>query len=385
MRVWCLRFVIVKSVESQSSYTQHLSEVGLSAGLHRVGFTTAEPLLRAREALVEREGRGLRDTMQFTYRNPIRSTTPEMALSHARSIVVGARSYFADVQLPVLSEMTDQVFGDVARYAWSDHYASLRDSLTVVAEQLRSDGHEALVFADSNAIVDREVAYLAGLGWFGKNANLLISGAGSWFVLGCIVTTAELTPSATVSDGCGTCRRCIDACPTGAIVEPGVIDAGKCLAWILQKPGIIAHEYREAIGARMYGCDSCQDACPPSMRLAQHEEVASDAQIVVDVLDLLSLSDAEILERYGRWYIAGRDPRWVRRNALVVIGNTASLHNEKAKAVLIAHVQSPDPVLRAHAIWAASRLGMGSSIPLHDEDPDVAAELHRLPGVREQH
>ena len=373
----------MKSVEPQSSYTQHLSEVGLSAGLHRIGFTTAEPLLRAREALVEREARGLRDTMQFTYRNPIRSTTPEMALPRARSIVVGARSYFADVQLPVLSEMTDAVFGDVARYAWSDHYAALRDSLTVVAQQLRSDGHEAVVFADSNAIVDREVAYLAGLGWFGKNANLLISGAGSWFVLGCVVTTAELTPSATVSDGCGTCRRCMDACPTGAIVEPGVIDAGKCLAWILQKPGIIAPQYREAIGARMYGCDSCQDACPPSMRLAQHETVASDAQIVVDVLELLSLSDAEILERYGRWYIAGRDPRWVRRNALVVIGNTASLHNEKAQAVVAAHVRSADPILRAHAVWAASRLGMSSIIPSHDEDPDVTVELHRLPGVRE--
>ena len=105
----------MKSAESQSSYTQHLSEVGLSAGLHRVGFTTAEPLLRARKALVDREARGLRDTMQFTYRNPVRSTTPEMALPHARSIVVGARSYFADVQLPVLSEMTDAVFGDVAR------------------------------------------------------------------------------------------------------------------------------------------------------------------------------------------------------------------------------------------------------------------------------
>jgi len=375
----------VKSVEPQSSYTQNLSEVGLSAGLHRVGFTTAEPLLRAREALVEREARGLRDTMQFTYRNPVRSTTPVMALPHARSIVVGARSYFADVQLPALSEMTDAVFGDVARYAWSDHYAALRDSLTVVAQQLRSDGHEAVVFADSNAIVDREVAYLAGLGWFGKNANLLISGAGSWFVLGCVVTTAELTPSATVSDGCGTCRRCIDACPTRAIVEPRVIDAGKCAAWILQKPGIIAPQYREAIGARMYGCDSCQDACPPSMRLAQHEDIASDAQIVVDVLELLALSDAEILERYGRWYIAGRDPRWVRRNALVVIGNTASLHNEKAQAVVAAHVRSADPILRAHAVWAASRLGMSSIIPSHDEDPDVTFELHRLPGVREQH
>ena len=375
----------MKSVEPQSSYTQNLSEVGLSAGLHRVGFTTAEPLLRAREALVEREARGLRDTMQFTYRNPVRSTTPVMALPHARSIVVGARSYFADVQLPALSEMTDAVFGDVARYAWSDHYAALRDSLTVVAQQLRSDGHEAVVFADSNAIVDREVAYLAGLGWFGKNANLLISGAGSWFVLGCVVTTAELTPSATVSDGCGTCRRCIDACPTGAIVEPGVIDAGKCLAWILQKPGIIAPQYREAIGARMYGCDSCQDACPPSMRLAQHEDIASDAQIVVDVLELLALSDAEILERYGRWYIAGRDPRWVRRNALLVIGNTASLHNKKAQAVVAAHVRSADPILRAHAVWAASRLGMSSIIPSHDEDPDVTFELHRLPGVREQH
>ena len=126
-----------------------------------------------------------------------------------------------------------------------------------------------MVFADDNSIVDREVAYRAGVGWFGKNANILLPGAGSWFVLGCVITTAPLPVAADQTpDGCGSCRRCLDACPTKAIIAPGVIDAGRCLAWIIQKPGIMAREWRSAIGDRIYGCDDCQTVCPPTVRFA---------------------------------------------------------------------------------------------------------------------
>ena len=135
------------------------------------------------------------------------------------------------------------------------NYATLRTSLGVVADELRSVGHRAVVLADDNALVDREAAHLAGLGWFGKNANLLLQGSGSWFVLGSVITDAVLPASTPVVDGCGACRRCIDACPTGAIVEPGVIDAARCIAWVLQKPGVIDSSLRGAIGDRIYGCD----------------------------------------------------------------------------------------------------------------------------------
>ena len=181
--------------------------------------------------------------------------------------------------------------------------------------------------ADDNAIVDREVAYRAGLGWFGKNANLLLPGAGSWFVLGCVITTAAYEPAEPVADGCGSCRRCLDACPTGAIVAPGVIDANRCLAWVLQRPGTIPAELRPAIGDRIYGCDDCQEVLPadraprpPSPAPARRRH----AEAWVDVLDLLDADDRTLLDRHGRWYIAGRDPRWLRRNALVVLGNTAT-------------------------------------------------------------
>ena len=217
----------------------------------------------------------------------------------ARSIIVAARSYLVDDEpaRPAGAQAR------VARYAWIDHYGPLRAGLRSIAGRLRAAGERAIAFADDNSVVDREVAYLGGLGWFGKNANLLVAGAGSWFVLGSVVTTAAFdaeVADAPVADGCGSCRRCIDICPTGAIVAPGVIDGRRCLAWVLQRPGSIPVELREAVGDRIYGCDDCQEACPPTVRLGRRHvrplsELAAattdGVQAWVDVIDLLDADD----------------------------------------------------------------------------------------------
>uniref|UniRef100_A0A6J7NZB5 Unannotated protein n=1 Tax=freshwater metagenome TaxID=449393 RepID=A0A6J7NZB5_9ZZZZ len=266
----------------------------------------------------------------------------------------------------------------VARYAWTDHYAPLRDGLRAVATHLRAAGHRAVAYADDNTVVDREVAHRAGIGWFGKNANLLVPGRGSWFVLGCVITDAVLPPSpAPVEDGCGTCHRCIDGCPTGAIVAPGVIDARRCLAWLVQKPGIFPMEFREALGDRIYGCDDCQDVCPINRRSDPAPEGVAAPELLawVPVLELLDLDDATILERHGRWYLHGRDPVWVRRNALVILGNTGDGQDAAVEASLVRYLQHPNPVLRAHAVWAARRLGRNDLLPDTDSDPSVRAEL----------
>src|SRR4029077_12823585 len=155
--------------------------------------------------------------------------------------------------------------GRVARYARDDHYAPLRAALWAVAHHLRRHGWRAVVFADDNSLVDREAAYLAGLGWYGKNANLLLPGRGSWFVLGLGVTDAPLPTDTRVADGCGSCRRCLDGCPTGAIVAPGVVDARRCLAWLVQSPGVFPRDTRAALGNRLYGCDECQEGGPPNI------------------------------------------------------------------------------------------------------------------------
>ena len=340
---------------------EELRELGRPFGIEHVGVAPATVLERARRALHERRDAGLAAGMGFTYRNPDRSTDPSRAVPGARSVVVGARSYLADDEP---ARPVDGVPARVGRYAWVDHYAPLREGLRAMARRLRAADERAVAFADDNAIVDREVAHRAGLGWFGKNANLLLPGAGSWFVLGCVITTATY-PAADgpVADGCGTCHRCLDACPTGAIVAPGIVDANRCLAWVLQRPGAIPVELRPAVGDRLYGCDDCQEACPPTVHLGRRHQrpLPADAEAWVDALDLLDADDEALLARHGRWYIAGRDPRWLRRNALVILGNTADPHDRRVLATLERYRDGGDDLLAEHARWAACAAGVGPS------------------------
>jgi len=324
-------------------------------GIEHLGVAPADVLDRARRVLHERKDAGLHAGMQFTYRNPDRSTDPDRAVANARSIIVAAKSYRADVEPPRPAGTQARV----GRYAWVDHYGPLRVGLREIADRIRRADHRAVAYADDNTIVDREVAYLGGLGWFGKNANILLPGAGSYFVLGSIITTAEYPMSEPIADGCGTCTRCIDGCPTGAIVAPGVVDANRCLAWLVQQVGTFPIEHREALGDRLYGCDDCQDVCPPTVRLGQHHLVElgdEEVRAWVDVLDMLEAPDDQLIDRYGSWYIPDRDPRWLRRNALVVLGNIGDITDERTRRVLDEYRAHADPILCEHAEWAASRL-----------------------------
>lgn len=384
MQVWCLRFGIVPlanqqpfSREAAAAYTEHMCALGLAHGIDRIGVAPASIMQRARETLHSRKSVGLHDTMQFTYRNPDRSTNPAAAVPDAKAMIVGACSYFTNT--PVEPQ---QLSARVARYAWADYYETLRKGLGVVSDALKSEGWNAQVFVDHNALVDREAAYLAGLGWYGKNANLLISGAGSFFVLGSVITDAPLVLNERpVEDGCGACRRCIDSCPTNAIVEPGVIDAAKCLAWLVQKPGVFNREFRVALANRVYGCDSCQDVCPPTIRFGTTAKQPA-VRAWVPILHMLNMEDAQLMQSVGQWYIADRNPMWVRRNLLIVLGNIGNAQDEAVCAAIQKFCSHAEPMIRAHAIWSAARLGLHQFIPQTDEDPVVAEELRNLPEVR---
>jgi epoxyqueuosine reductase len=281
----------------------------------------------------------------------------------------------------------------VARYAWRDHYGALREGLGAVAQRLRGDGWRTRVLADDNALVDREAARRAGLGWYGKNANLLLPGQGSWFVLGSVLTDAPLAPTSAepVADGCGACTRCLDGCPTGAIVQPGVVDARRCLAWLLQCDGPFPPEHRVPLGDRIYGCDDCQEVCPPNRRVARRGlgdppgdgDEADDAdEAVVDILAMLAATDEELLARHGRWYVPRREGRYLRRNALVVLGNIGDGRSADVVAALARALADDDPLIRGHAVWAARRLGRDDLVPADDPDPLVRDELRRPVEVR---
>ena len=372
-------------------YLESLLQFARELGLDRVGVTDAAPLSRARVAIDDRNARGLSDTMGFTYRNPSRSTDPNTAVEGARSIIVAARSYHSDQP-----DHPGGISARVARYAQDDHYTPLRQALQQIALRLRADGYRAVVFADENNLVDREVAYRAGLGWFGKNANILLPGAGSFFSLGSIVTTAVLAPaSQPAPDGCGTCRACYDECPTQAIVADGVIDARRCLAWLVQKPGIFPREFRVALGDRLYGCDDCQTSCPPTVRLhtRHHARIAPIAGpgAFVDVIELLNESNESLLEKYGSWYLADRDPRWLRRNGLIILGNIAPVDisarensvMSPVEQVLRRYLGDIDPMLRLHALWAAVRLGRRDLVEslAVDADESVRDEYSQIDSI----
>lgn len=339
-----------------SALVEELCRLGSEAGLDAVGVAPAEVFSNTRRHLEERKAAGLHGGMHFTYGDPSRSTDPGRALPGAKALVVGARSYRrAEPERPASPGL-----GRVARYSWDDVYAPLRTALGVVAERLRAEGWSARVLVDDNALVDREAAYRAGLGWYGKNANLLLAGHGSWFVLGSVVTDAPLPADRPpLADGCGSCTRCLPACPTGALVEPGVLDARRCLAWLLEAPGSFPVEFREALGGRVYGCDECQEVCPPN-RLEDRRTPPPAAQpsdeAWVELVEMLDTPDEELLARFERWYIPRRQARYLRRNALVALGNVGDGSDPAVGRVLAGALADPDPLVREHAEWAAERL-----------------------------
>lgn len=371
-----------------------LSEIGQDAGLDAWGFCSARPFKQARAALEEGQRAGRAAGMQFTYRNPARSCDPQRSLDGARALFVGAKAY-ARQSPPERRGGDRRLTGSVAMYSWTDHYRVLRDALGRVAAHLEAEGWRAKVLVDDNALVDRAAAVRAGLGWYGKNTNVLLPGKGSLFVLGSVVTDAPLetaepdagarrepatmTPGA-VGDGCGTCRRCVEACPTGALDGEGHLDARLCLAWLLQAPGIFPRELRVAAGTRIYGCDDCQDACPVNRTALRRDAPPPAEETSVDEVDLLAIltaGDTELMERFGRWYIPKRDPDHLRRNALIALGNSAEPGAPEVERALSDALRHPAAMVRAHAAWAASRLGRYDLLELvaGDADPDVRDEL----------
>ena len=324
-----------------------LARLGQEAGLDVVGAAPVEPYLETERHIEERRARGLFADMRFTMAQPETSCHPETLLDGARSVVSAAVCYYT----PEPERPADH--GRLPRYAWRDAYAELREKLDALGRAL---GGSYRVLVDQNQHVDREAAARAGVGFYGKNTLLITRRLGSWVVLGTLVTEAEIEPSASLALDCGSCRLCIDACPTDALDEPGVLDATRCLSYWSQARGPIPEDYREPLGAQVYGCDICQDVCPWNRGVEKRRADAAlptDAEPHVSLVEWLSLPDDELRERYDRLYFPRNDPRYLRRNALVAAGNSGRA--ELADSVE-AWAASDDDLLREHAEWALQRL-----------------------------
>jgi epoxyqueuosine reductase len=324
-----------------------LSRAAEELGIDVVGASPAEPYEETERHIRERRGRGLFADMRFTMAQPEVSCHPETLLPGARTVVSAALSYYAPGPDPEPGQ------GRLPRYTWSDHYALLREKLDALGRRI---GGSYRVFVDANQHVDREGAARAGVGFYGKNTLLITRGYGSWVVLGTLVTDVEIEPSAPLELDCGSCRLCIDACPTDALEEAGVLDSTRCLSYWTQASEPIPEEHREALGSQVYGCDICQDVCPWNRGVEKRRAdvaPAPDSEPVVSLREWLSAPADYLRTRYDRLYFPRNDARYLRRNALVAAGNSGDSTLLDAVAPF---VDGEDLLLRDHARWAADRL-----------------------------
>ena len=322
-----------------------LDRLADQVGLDVVGAAPAEPYQETERHIAERRARGLFADMRFTISRPEVSCHPERLLPGARSVVSAALCYYAPG--PELGRGE----GRLPRYTWHDAYADLREKLDGLGGRL---GGAYRVLVDENQHVDREAAARAGVGFYGKNTMIITRLHGSWVVLGTLVTEVEIEPSPPLDLDCGECRLCIDACPTGALDEPGVLDANRCLSYWTQSSRPLPDGYREELGDRVYGCDTCQDVCPWNRGVEKRRAVAEPpkgAEHAVSLLDWLQASAGELSRRYDRLFVPRNDGRYLKRNALIALGNTGGPEDLDAIELL-----RDDPQLGGDAAWAAERI-----------------------------
>jgi epoxyqueuosine reductase len=330
-----------------------LTRLAEELGLDVVGASRAEPYEATERHIVERRERGLFADMRFTMARPEASCHPERQLDgRARTVVSAALCYYAP------GPEASSGDGVLPRYTWRDHYAELRARLEELGRRL-GGAHRVLV--DDNDHVDREAAVRAGVAFYGKNTMAITRGFGSWVVLGTLVTEVEIEPTRPLETDCGSCRLCIDACPTGALDDPGVVDATRCLSYWTQAPRPIPEEYRTPLEASVYGCDICQDVCPWNRGIERRragDDLPDDSVPVVSLRDWLERDGEGLVSEFDRLYVPRKEPRWLRRNALVAAGN---IGDPDLAPTVARYVGDDDPVLAETAEWALARIEQRSA------------------------
>jgi epoxyqueuosine reductase len=234
----------------------------------------------------------------------------------------------------------------------------MRAVLRALAGELETLGATTAIACDTAPVAERAFAERAGLGWIGKHTNLIAPGLGSYVFLGEVVTSLELAPDAPLKKSCGGCTRCVTACPTGALRGDYTIDANRCISDLTQRTGPIPREMRPLIGTWVWGCDICQDACPPTARAPRTAAAfapVDDETRAPSLASLLRLKSGEFKRRYAHTAIGWRGGAILRRNAAVAMGNR--LDRADVPALEAAVAGDPHPLVRGHAAWALGRIG----------------------------
>ncbi len=333
-----------------------VKSLALEAGLDAAGIAPAGQDTGALERARKQVKRGLKPNWDVEGIEP--RFDPSSELPGARSVLVVANCYLESG--PESLGKPGEPHGRIARYDWSNYYQDTRDRLKAVAGRLEKElgGLLQCKIFSNGRLAEKPLAARAGVGWYGKHGLITTSEFGSWIVLGLLVSGLDLEPDEPVPDGCGDCWACVDACPTGAIVEPGVVDSSRCLQWMSSRQMTLPEEVRKFWGDRLYGCNICQDACPLNKKARPTNKKSSCGRVgpSLPLIPILGMDERDFRKRYSGNQMA---ESWVsfgaiQRNAAVALGNIGD--RAAVPALEEAARNSRSPEVREHAEWALSKL-----------------------------
>ncbi|MHC0038572.1 tRNA epoxyqueuosine(34) reductase QueG [Pseudoneobacillus sp. C159] len=340
------------------SLKEEIIQYSKEIGIDKIGFASAEPFTELKARLLRQQELGYQSG--FEESDIEKRVNPKLLLDGAQSIISIALAYPSKMKIRVTSKKGERR-GIFCRASWGvDYHHILRDRLSKLEEFILSKVPQAKLktMVDTGELSDRAVAERAGIGWSGKNCAIITPEFGSFVYLGEMITNIPFEPDIPIEDQCGDCTLCLEACPTGALVQGGQINAQRCVSFLTQTKDYLPDEFREAVGNRIYGCDSCQTACPKNKgkNFYFHTEMEPDSETVKPLLrPILRLSNREFKEKFGKLSGSWRGKKPIQRNAIIAL---AHFKDETAVMDLVEVLNKDDrPVIRGTAAWALGKIG----------------------------
>ncbi len=367
-----------------AQFKQEVIEYSKTIGIDKIGFTTASTFDEMKNRLIRQQE--LQYHSGFEEPDIEKRVNPSLLMDKPRSIISIALAYPSKMKVRVVSKKGERR-GIFCRASWGkDYHHVLKDRLQKLEEFIHARIPEAICksMVDTGELVDRAVAQRAGIGWSGKNCSIITPEFGSYVYLGEMITNLPFEPDEPMEERCGSCNKCVDVCPTGALIQGGQLDAQKCIAFLTQTKGFLADEYREKLGNRLYGCDTCQTVCPENKGkdFHFHEEMEPDPEVAKPLLrPLLFISNREFKEKFGPVSGSWRGKKPIQRNAIIAL---AHYKDESAINDLIKVMTTdPRPVIRGTAAWALGKIGGKESVSaledasVQEKDEKVLAEIEK--------
>ncbi|MEC0921110.1 tRNA epoxyqueuosine(34) reductase QueG [Bacillus safensis] len=346
--------------ELKEELIQYAKEIGVD----KIRFASADTFDSLKDRLILHESLGY--LSGFEEPDIEKRTNPSLLLPKAKSIVAIALAYPSKMKDAPRSTK-DARRGIFCRASWgTDYHVVLKKKLDMLEEFLRSKHVDIRTksMVDTGELSDRAVAERAGIGFSAKNCMIITPEFGSYVYLAEMITNVPFEPDEKIEDQCGTCNKCVDSCPTGALVNPGQLNSQRCISFLTQTKGFLPDEFRSKIGNRLYGCDTCQTVCPinKGKDFHLHPEMEPDPEIAKPLLKpLLTISNREFKEKYGHVSGSWRGKKPIQRNAILAL---AHFKDASALPVLIELMhKDPRPVIRGTAAWAIGKIGDDQQLP----------------------